>query len=176
MTNEVVVLKMVNDPLLTPEGMKLPIEIRDYSPADKEALINLLRFNTPEYFAVEEEAEFSHYLDFERELYYTLLLNGEIAGCGGLNFEDCGTTGIISWDIIHPAHQGKALGQQLMQHRLKKLKNIDGIQKVVVRTSQLTYRFYQKQGFELIEVVDDFWADGFDLYRMELAELLIQRG
>ncbi|MCA1750639.1 MAG: GNAT family N-acetyltransferase [Cryomorphaceae bacterium] len=154
--------------------MNTSIEIRDYSPADKEALINLLRLNTPEYFAAAEEADFRHYLDFERELYYTLLLDGEIAGCGGLNFEDGGTTGIISWDIIHPAHQGKVLGARLVQHRLKKLKSIEGVQKVVVRTSQLTHKFYQKQGFRLIEIVKDHWAEGFDMYRMELAQLLIR--
>jgi len=39
---------------------------------------------------------------------------------------------------------------------------------VMVRTTQLMYRFCQKSGFELIKTEKDFWAEGFDLYQMEL--------
>ncbi|EMR01507.1 hypothetical protein ADICEAN_03364 [Cesiribacter andamanensis AMV16] len=38
---------------------------------------------------------------------------------------------------------------------------------IVVRTSQLVYRFYEKGGFTLKEVVQEYWAPGFDLYYME---------
>lgn len=33
------------------------IVIREYEPADKEAVLSLIRANTPEYFAPEEEAD-----------------------------------------------------------------------------------------------------------------------
>lgn len=42
--------------------------IREYRETDKNAVIDLIRQNTPEYFALEEEADFSNYLDSEREL------------------------------------------------------------------------------------------------------------
>jgi ribosomal protein S18 acetylase RimI-like enzyme len=35
----------------------------------------------------------------------------------------------------------------------------------------LVYPFYEKHGFELIEIVQDYWSRGFDLYRMELLAL-----
>ena len=110
--------------------------IREYRETDKNAVIDLIRQNTPEYFALEEEADFSNYLDSERELYFVLLLNKEIVGCGGINFTDDKTTGKISWDIIHPQHQGKSLGAQLLKYRIEKIKSINGIQKITVRTSQ----------------------------------------
>ena len=54
--------------------------IREYRETDKNAVIDLIRQNTPEYFALEEEkADFSNYLDSERELYFVLLLNKEIS-------------------------------------------------------------------------------------------------
>ena len=141
--------------------------IREYMPDDKRRVMNLIRLNTPEYFAPEEEADLSEYLDRWRELYYVLETGGEIVGCGGINFADHHTTGKISWDIIHPAWKRKSLGTRLLQFRLEKLKSIAGIRRITVRTSQAAYRFYQKRGFVLNEIKKDYWADGLDLYGME---------
>lgn len=143
------------------------ITIREYKPNDKEAVMNLIRLNTPKYFAPTEEADLNNYLDHERELYYVLLSDEKIVGCGGINFTDNKTTGKISWDILHPEYQGKSLGSQLLKHRIGKLKSIDSIQKIIVRTSQLAYKFYEKQGFVLNEIKKDYWAKGFDMYSME---------
>ena len=52
--------------------MKSRVVIREYEPADKNAVMDLIRLNIPMYFAVEEEAAFDMYLDRERELYYVL--------------------------------------------------------------------------------------------------------
>ena len=147
--------------------MNHSITIREYEPTDKDAVINLIRLNIPKYFAPTEETDLNYYLDHERELYYVLLFDGQIVGCCGINFEDNKTTGKISWDILHPQYQGKSLGSQLLKYRIEKIKVIDSIQKITVRTSQLAYKFYEKQGFELNEVKEDYWAKGFDLYRME---------
>lgn len=141
--------------------------IREYQPTDKNAVIDLIRQNTPAYFAQEEETDFSNYLDSERELYFVLLFNNKIVGCGGINFTEDKTCGKISWDIIHPQHQGKSLGAQLLKHRIEELKSIESIQKITVRTSQLVYKFYEKQGFTLKEIKKDYWAKGFDMYYME---------
>lgn len=147
--------------------MNYIITIREYEPADKEGVLNLIRLNTPEYFAPQEEADLSEYLDSGREIYYVLLFEGKIAGCGGINFADNRTTGKISWDIIHPACQGISLGTKLLLYRMGKLKSIGGIQKITVRTTQMAYGFYEKYGFELKEIKKDYWAEGFDLYSME---------
>ena len=141
--------------------------IREYQPTDKNAVIDLIRQNTPAYFAQEEEADFSNYLDSERELYFVLLFNNEIVGCGGINFTEDKTCGKISWDIIHPQHQGKSLGTQLLKYRIEKLKSVGSIRKITVRTSQLVYKFYENQGFTLKEIKKDYWAKGFDMYNME---------
>ena len=143
------------------------VTIREYMPENKEAVMDLIRLNTPAYFAPEEEEDFSRYLDNERELYYVLLWDGKIVGCGGINLADHQTTGRISWDIFHPQYQGRSLGTRLMQYRIEKLESIGTVRKITVRTSQMAYRFYEKQGFELCEVRKDYWAEGFDMYRME---------
>ena len=121
---------------------------------------------------MKEEADLGRYLDEEVELYYVLLFAGMIVGCGGINFADNMTTGNISWDIVHPAYQGKSLGTKLLNHRIEKLRNISSIKKIIVRTSQLVYKFYEKQGFVLLEVKKDYWADGLDMYKMEYKGIL----
>jgi [ribosomal protein S18]-alanine N-acetyltransferase len=142
------------------------ISIREYEAKDKNEVINLIRLNTPEYFAVEEEDYLIKYLETEIELYYVLLNDQKIVGCGGINFMDNNTIGKISWDIFHPDFQGKSLGAKLLKHRIEKLNSINGIQKIIVRTSQVAYKFYLKQGFELLEVKKNYWAEGFDMYNM----------
>lgn len=144
------------------------IKIRDYQPTDKEKVLKLIRLNTPEFFASQEEEELKEYLETKRELYYVVLLDGEIVGCGGINFQDIQTMAIISWDIFHPEYQGKSLGTQLMKHRLSKLNTIESIEKTIVRTSQLAYKFYEKQGFQLLEIKKDYWAEGLDMFYMKL--------
>ena len=144
------------------------ISIREYDTKDKKEVINLIRLNTPEYFGVEEESDLNKYLETERELYYVLLYDQKIVGCGGINFFENNTIGRISWDIFHPDYQGKSLGTKLLKHRIDKINSIESIQKITVRTSQVVYKFYEKQGFELFEIKKDYWAEGFDLYNMEL--------
>ncbi len=147
--------------------MNNSITIREYKSIDKSSVMNLIRLNTPEYFAPEEENDFSNYLDNERELYYVLLFNEKIVGCGGINFAKNKTIGKISWDILHPEYQGKSLGTRLLEYRIEKLESIKSVQKITVRTSQVAYQFYEKQGFELKEIKKDYWAKGFDMYKME---------
>jgi len=147
--------------------MNNSITIRKYDPSDKNTVFGLLRANTPSYFAKEEEKELINYLENEIELYYVLLSEDKIIGSGGINFSEDKKTGIISWDILHPEYQGKSFGSQLLTYRIEKLKSIESIEHIIVRTSQLTYKFYEKQGFEILEIIKDYWAEDFDLYSMK---------
>ena len=146
--------------------LNLTPTIRPYQPTDKPAVLQLLRLNTPAYFSSEEEADFIFYLDHELQDYFVVTLPGKVIGCGGINY--CGKTGKISWDMLHPDYQNQGIGRQLLQFRIDALKANPEIELITVRTSQLAYRFYQKAGFKLIRIEKNYWADGFDLYEMEL--------
>lgn len=145
--------------------MNKEVVIRNYDKSDKAEVIRLIRLNTPQYFSPEEEVDFIHYLDNEIEEYFIVECESIIAGCGGINFEDP-SKGIISWDIFHPEYQGKGLGSLLLNFRIKKIKEFSHIRDIYVRTSQLSYKFYEKNGFRLVEVVKDYWAEGLDMYKM----------
>lgn len=143
--------------------------IRTIGPSDTSHVIGLLRLNTPKYFDPSEEEEFVRFLSDHFSTYYVLESEGEILASGGLVFGwNKGKTARIAWDFVHPEHQGKGLGSQLTEYRLKLVRQHKEIERIVVRTSQLAHRYYQRHGFELTSVVPDYWAKGFDLYEMEL--------
>ncbi|WP_266203288.1 GNAT family N-acetyltransferase [Pontibacter kalidii] len=142
--------------------------IRPYTPADKEQLLYLLRLNTPTYFAAEEESDFAAYLEEHVEDYFVVEESGKLVGAGGINYFPDEHLARISWDMIHPNFQGKGIGTQLLQHRLQVISSKPGINMVIVRTTQLVYRFYEKVGFALEQTEKDFWAKGLDLYQMRM--------
>jgi ribosomal protein S18 acetylase RimI-like enzyme len=142
--------------------------IRLYTPTDDENIISLLRLNTPKYFAPEEEQDLRDYFANDIDNYYVVDDNGTIVGSGGFNLTNEGKNAAISWDIIHPDYQGKGVGKLLTQYRIDRIKEIDTVENISVRTSQLVFKFYEKFGFVLKEITKDYWAEGLDMYRMEM--------
>ncbi len=140
--------------------------IRAYSNKDDSKLVELVRKNTPTYFDPSEEIDFKNYLRKELEDYFVYEQNFEIIGAGGINYFPKEKLARISWDIVEPKCQGKGIGKELTQYRLNHLSRNKNIDSIVVRTTQLTYQFYEKMGFELEKVEKDFWAKNFDLYQM----------
>lgn len=141
--------------------------IREYSTSDKPKVIKLLQLNTPEYFDPSEDVELIDYLDNNREDYFVVLRKSKIVGAGGINYFPDKNTARISWDMIHPEYQGKGVGKELIQYRISLIKaSSKKIELIIVRTSQLTYKFYEKMGFVLEKIEKDFWAKDFDLYQM----------
>ena len=149
------------------------MNIRPYHNADRDEIIDLLRLNTPEYFSPEEEKDLIYYFDNHIEYYYVIEDKGFIIGCGGFNLSGDPEKIGLSWDIVHPESQGKGIGSALTKFRIEQIKEIPGVKTISVRTSQLVYKFYEKFGFELKEIVKNYWADRFDLYNMERGVNLI---
>ncbi|MCO5260620.1 MAG: GNAT family N-acetyltransferase [Crocinitomicaceae bacterium] len=144
------------------------IEILPYDSSYKLSLLHLLELNTPHYFAPEEKADFEAYLEQFVEDYSIVKVGNKVVGCGGVNYAENGRLGKLSWAIIHPDFQGKGIGTHLLKYRVKKLKSVKQVEQIVVRTSQLVYQFYEKNGFQLKEIVENYWAEGLDMYYMEL--------
>lgn len=151
-------------------GNHLFMKIRAFQVSDKPTIVNLLRLNTPKFFSPSEEKDLLEYLDHDSENYFAVEINGEVVGAGGVNYGfGNGLTARISWDIVHPNYQGKGIGTELLQYRISEVKKTKSIISIVVRTTQLAHEFYEKHGFRLEKVSEDFWAKGFDLYQMRMA-------
>ncbi|MBU2949649.1 GNAT family N-acetyltransferase [Tamlana agarivorans] len=142
--------------------------IRKYTKKDRHQVITLLRQNTPKYFASSEETDFENYLKNEVEDYFVYEQNSIIIGTGGINYFPTEKTARLSWDMIHPKHQGKGIGKALTQYRINYLLENQNIEFIVVRTTQLAFQFYEKMGFMLMSIEKDYWAENFDLYEMKM--------
>lgn len=142
------------------------IKIRQYKKSDKEPLISILQSSIPRYFAQEEKSDFVEYLDTHIEQYFVAECDAVVVACGGINYFDDHVK--ISWDIVHPDYQGKGIGGLLLKYRINRVKEENKVRKIVVRTSQLVYPFYEKYGFSLVEVKPDYWAVGYDLHTLQL--------
>ena len=143
------------------------MEIRKFESSDREKVINLLRMNTPDFFSPNEEKDLIYYFDFHADNYYVIENQNNIIGAAGFNLSVDGKTVHLSWDIIHPEYQRKGVGSELTRFRIERIKAIETVQTLAVRTSQLAYKFYEKFGLILRETVRNYWDEGFDLYRME---------
>ncbi|MCC6817976.1 MAG: GNAT family N-acetyltransferase [Bacteroidia bacterium] len=142
--------------------------IRSYNPIDKNALISIMQELIPEYFDPSEIEAYKHYLEHEIEEYFVIEHQGKIIGGGGINYLTELLETRISWDLIHTKYQGKGFGKEILSHRIKHIKKTAPNQPIIVRTSQHTYQFYEKNGFAINQIVKDFWSPGYDLYYMTL--------
>ncbi|NDW19335.1 N-acetyltransferase [Dysgonomonas sp. 216] len=141
--------------------------IKSYRKEYKETLVGILEQNIPQFFDESEVKDFEYYLDNEIEQYFVIEYENNIIGSGGINFENEYKTAKISWDFISPIYQGQGFGKMLLDYRLNILKSMSTVENILVRTSQHAYLFYEKNGFVLIEIQKDYWAQGFDMYKMK---------
>ena len=144
------------------------IIIRKYTSFDQDSILEMLRLNTPTYFAPEEKDDLINYLNNHSENYFVIEYGKAIVSCGGFNFSDEKNVIRISWDMVDPQYQGMGFGSRLTTFRIELIKQIPNVKRISVRTSQLAFKYYERFGFKLEEVVKDFWAPGFDMYRMEM--------
>jgi len=144
------------------------LKIRAYSKNDKQAVLELLKSNTPKYFDPSEEKDFISYLEDEIEDYFVVEKNNLIIGSGGINYFYIEKVARISWDMISSKAQCRGIGKRLLLHRIDRIKQNPLIDHIVVRTSQHAYRFYEKLGFGVEKIEKNFWAKDFDLYLMQM--------
>ena len=146
--------------------MRDAILIRKFKAEDKAQLLEILTENTPKYFAESEIADYANYLEKEIQDYFIAQLDDKIIAGAGINYDKEKHLAKISWDIVSPAFHKQGIGSLLLAHRLQHISMKKDIKNIIVRTSQLAHQFYLKKGFKLLETHKDYWAKGFDMYKM----------
>ena len=144
------------------------LAFRPYTTADAEACLRLFDSNVPRYFDPSERADFAAFLAAPTCPYLVgIAPDGAVLACGGwFREDDAPATGGLAWGIVDGAWHGRGLGRQLLAVRLDGLRAMEGVDDLVLRTSQHTERFYARSGFEVVRRVPDGHAPGIDLVEM----------
>ena len=146
------------------------IIIRKYKEEDKHALVNIMQNNIPKYFAETELSDYKEYLEEEIEEYFIASMDNRIIAAGGINYDRPRQLAKISWDIVDVPFHHQGIGSLLLEHRFQVISNKKDIKSIIVRTSQHAFGFYEKKGFKLLERHKDYWAKGFDMYKMSISK------
>jgi N-acetylglutamate synthase-like GNAT family acetyltransferase len=142
--------------------------IRPYHPSDQQTLVEILKLNVPKYFDQKEVAEFEEYLKEHAITYLTIEHEKKIVGGTGYLLTDNNTIGHVRWIFFHPDSAGHGLGSEAMKYCLAKFQSVPTVKKLIVTTSQLVYKFFEKFGLVLIKTEKNYWGKGLDLYWMEM--------
>lgn len=146
--------------------------IRLYTPSDKADCLSSFISNVPSYFTQEEVPEFESFLNrleqpHTKTIFYVVVNEGKIMGCGG--FGDKYNTGILSlaWGLIHRDYHKMGFGKLLLQHRLNQIKLLHPGCPVIVDTTQFSFGFFEKFGFETLKITSDYYTKGMHRYDMK---------
>ena len=107
------------------------------------------------------------YLDKLPETYYCIEVDEVIVGGVGCVVEE-DLSGSVTWIFMHPDYAGQGLGRAAVGHCLKILKKDERVKVFKARTSQTAYQFFEKLGFQVTSTQKDYWAEGLDLYIVEM--------
>jgi len=141
--------------------------IRSYAPLDREACLDILDENTPEFFVSADRSAFAKFLDNRPGPYFVVEEHGTIIACGGWAIES-EDVAVLTWGMIRRDLHRRGIGRRLIRHRLAGIRADGRAHTVRIRTVQLVQEFFAREGFEVTAVVPNGFGQGLDQVTMEL--------
>jgi N-acetylglutamate synthase-like GNAT family acetyltransferase len=137
------------------------MKIRDYTAHDRQACLQILEGNTPNFFVPTDRNDFSNFLDNLPGPYYIIEAQEQIVACGGWAMRGH-EMAVLTWGIVRRDLHRQGIGRELLQYRLKSIQS-DGRATVVrILTVQLVQEFFAKQGFVVVDVAPTGFGAGLD--------------
>ena len=146
----------------------MTIEIRPYQSDDKTACVEIFRSNQPRFFADEEFEDFVSFLNNLPCSYFCLIDDEIVIGCGGYFINEDEQVAGMAWGMVHNSRHGTGLGKLLLLYRLAQICQAGQANKIIMDTSQHTFKFFEKLGFIVTKVISDGYGAGLDRVDMEL--------
>jgi predicted GNAT family N-acyltransferase len=156
----------------------MSITIRAYNKKDKNNCMAAFKSNVPTYFAVEEMKDFENFLDSiefldtinnNNKLYFFVIdYKQSVIGCGGFGDKDNAKIISLAWGLVHNDFHKKGYGKKLLLYRLEQIKLLYPKFPVVIDTSQYSYTFFEKYGFQTTKITKDYYSIGLHRYDMTL--------
>jgi N-acetylglutamate synthase-like GNAT family acetyltransferase len=151
----------------------MEVQIKKYLNTDRLSCINAFKSNVPTYFTNEEIQYFEAFLTRiesvnNKTQFYVINYNNKTIGCGG--FGDKDNNGIISlaWGLIHKDFHKMGYGEKLLNYRIEQIKLLKPKFPVIIDTTQYSYGFFEKHGFKVTKITNDYYEIGMHRYDMIL--------
>lgn len=125
--------------------------------------------NVPTYFLQHELKDFHQFLDRLPGPYFVFFHGDELVACGGYAEGRVERQADLCWTIVHRAHQRRGVGDRMMRVCLDAIAARTNSDTVRLETSQHTRAFFERFGFEAVEIVRDGYGPGLDRIEMRLA-------
>lgn len=149
--------------------------IEQYQEKYKSECLTAFKSNVPDFFATGEIGQFENWLELvvdernsNRYYYNVFVIQGQVIGCGGFLFEESKNEVFLTWGLIHRDYQRKGYGVQLLYYRLKQITQLYPIASILIDTTQYSYPFFEKYGFKVTTIINDYYSKGLHRYDMML--------
>jgi len=153
------------------------MEIKQYTKGHHKSCVEIYKSNTPRYFTVDEwkgleiwlngqdEGRIA-YKNTEAEYFYVIGENGAVVGCGGFYVVTGALIANLVWGMVHSSFHNQGLGKKLFEYRIGQIKLKYPQHHIILDTTQHTYKFFEKQGFSIMQIRKDFYDVGLHRYDM----------
>ena len=150
--------------------MKHGVDIRPYSPSDRDACLAVFDSNVPRFFITAERAGFASFLDELPGPYIVLTdASGVIVGCGGYAIaDDEPGRADLCWGMVRKEKHRRGYGRTLTHARIDAAKRDADVRVIALECSQHTTGFYERFGFRVTKVEPDGFGPGLDRCLMRL--------
>lgn len=158
----------------------MKLSLRPFQKEDKLTCLAIFDSNCPPFFDPAERELFENFLDGQSKGepvkedivadHFFVVCNeeDEIIACGGYYLVRGNQLARLSWGMVLRKLHKKGIGKELFKFRLKDLKEKYPDNGLGLDTSQHTFRFYEKMGGKVLEIVKDGYGEGLHKYEMVL--------
>ena len=152
---------------------------RQYNSKDLEACLAIFDSNTPPYFDDEERDIFASWLkqigfgnlaysNTDFNYYEVAELDGQVVACAGYYVVNKESAARMAWGMVHRSHHSKGFGSAHLKRRIELIQEQGAGYQIDLGTSQHTFKFYEKHGFEVASITANGYGQGIDKYDMVL--------
>ena len=141
---------------------------RQYEAGDRDACLAVFDSNVPRYFRTAERADFGAFVEALPGPYLVLEDERRIVACGGYALREGAGIADLCWGMVARDRHRSGLGRELTRARMDAARRHPGVRELALETSQLTTAFYERLGFEIVDVTPDGYAEGLDRCTMRL--------
>ena len=153
------------------------MNIRPYRKQDQKACLEIFDSNCPTFFDPSERLLFNNWLtnigqdippreNMNPYYYYVAEERGELIAAFGFYGLKNTNEARLSWGMVRRDRHGEGIGTAIFQYRFNAVKKTMPNHQLKLDTSQLTFQFYNRMGFEVLLTEKDGYGKGLDRIEM----------